>query len=153
MSEGMRQPTEAELAAAYEEQLKQIRVEDVVAQTVVSLLNLGARKAGLGAAPPGPGEPASPPPDLEQLRQAIEGARALLPLLESRHAAQLGPVRETVSRLQMAYAQLAGEAGAAAPPPPGSGPAQPAPDPARQQPPAPGTGEAQRSGRLWIPGQ
>ena len=41
-----RQPTDEELAAAYEAQLKQIRVEDVLIQTLVSLLNLGGRKAG-----------------------------------------------------------------------------------------------------------
>jgi hypothetical protein len=39
-----------------------------------------------------------------------EGARALLPLLESRHAEQLGPVRDTLARLQMVYAQQAGGA-------------------------------------------
>ena len=40
-------PTEDELRAAYEAELKQLRVEDVVVQTIVSLLNLGGRKAGL----------------------------------------------------------------------------------------------------------
>ena len=39
--------TEEELRAAYEAELQRIRVEDVVVQTVISLLNLGARKAGL----------------------------------------------------------------------------------------------------------
>jgi len=136
--------------AALEAELDRITVDDVLLQTVVSLLNLGARKAGLGA-PPGPGAAGSPPPDLDQLRQAIEGARALLPLLETRHAAQLGPVRETVARLQMAYAQLAGEPGDPPAPAPGPEPARPAP--ARPEPSSPSAGEAQRSGRLWIPGQ
>ena len=45
------------------------------------------------------------------MRQAIEGARALMPLLEQRHAEQLGPIRDTLSRLQMVYAQQAGGAG------------------------------------------
>ena len=42
-----REPTEEELRAAYEQQLKQIRVEDVLVQTVLSLINLGSLRAGL----------------------------------------------------------------------------------------------------------
>ena len=63
-------PNEPQLS---EEQLRQIEaemeritVDDVLLQTLVTLLNLAARKAGL-ASPPGEG----PPPDLEQMRQAI----------------------------------------------------------------------------------
>ena len=52
-----RQPTDEELAAAYEEQLKQIRVEDVLIQTLVSLLNLGGRKAGLSPGSTSPNMP------------------------------------------------------------------------------------------------
>ena len=70
---------------------------------------------GHAAQPRPPARPASRrprargrPPDWEQVRQAIEGARALLPLLEARHADQLGPVRDTLARLQMIYAQQAG---------------------------------------------
>jgi hypothetical protein len=120
-----------------EAEMERISVDDVLIQTTVTLLNLAARKAGLGA-PPGE----APAPDWEQVRQAIEGARALLPLLESRHAEQLGPVRDTLSRLQMVYAQRAGGAGAAPPPPAAS---EPKPDD--------GPGKAQSSGRLWVPGQ
>ena len=36
-----RQPTQEELRAAYEEQLKQIKVDDVLVQTILSLINLG----------------------------------------------------------------------------------------------------------------
>ena len=123
-----------------EAEMERISVDDVLIQTTVTLLNLAARKAGLGA-PPGEG----PEPDWEQVRQAIEGARALLPLLESRHAEQLGPVRDTLSRLQIVYAQhAAGQPGA--PPEPGAeAPAEPE---KREQ-----TGPAQSSSRLWIPGQ
>ena len=85
-----------------EAEMERITVDDVLLQTLVTLLNLAARKAGL-AAPPGEGRPQ---PDLEQMHQAIEGARAILPLVEARHADQLGPVRDTLSHLQMAYAQL-----------------------------------------------
>jgi len=125
-----------------EAEMERITVDDVLLQTLVSLLNLGARKAGLGA-PPGEG---GPKPDFEQVRQAIDGARALLPVLEPRHADKLGPVRDTLARLQMVYAQNAQGA------PPPAAPEEPTPP--AQEPPAPeGPGPAQKSGRLWVPGQ
>jgi hypothetical protein len=118
--------------------MERISVDDVLIQTTVTLLNLAARKAGLGA-PPGQ----APAADWEQVRQAIEGARALMPLLESRHAEQMGPIRDTLARLQMVYAQIAREGAS-------EGPGD-APEPG---PPKPGeSGPAQRSGRLWVPGQ
>jgi hypothetical protein len=123
-----------------EAEMERISVDDVLIQTTVTLLNLAARKAGLGA-PPGE----APPADWEQVRQAIEGARALLPLLESRHAEQLGPVRDTLSRLQLVYAQQATGKPAA---PPQQGAEAPA-EPEKPE----GAGPAQSSGRLWIPGQ
>jgi hypothetical protein len=120
---------------ALEAEMEKLTVDDVLLQTLVTLINLGARKAGL-AAPPGD-EP--PKRDLEQVKQAIEGARALLPLLEPRHAKELGPVKDALSRLQMAFVQLSGGE----------------PQPAAEEPPQPeeGPGPAQRSGRLWVPGQ
>ena len=132
-----------------EAEMERITVDDVLIQTTVTLLNLAARKAGL-AAPPGE----SPSADWEQVRQAIEGARALMPLLEARHGDQLGQVRETLSQLQMIYAQQAG-GGAAAPQEEGAPAAGDAPEGAQeQQPPgAEGPGPAQSSGRLWVPGQ
>src|SRR3954469_2708860 len=135
------QMSEEELRAAYEaqleEQLKSLRVEDVVVQTIVTLVNLGGRRAGLA-----PGTEAERDPD--QLRLAIEGARALLGLIE----AELGPdgaaIRDALSQLQLAYAQLAGG-------PAEGGPAAPQ-DPGKQTDPG-GAGPAPSSGRLWIPGQ
>jgi hypothetical protein len=119
-----------------EAEMERITVDDVLIQTTVTLLNLGARKAGLGAPPD-----QTPAADWDQVRQAIEGARAVLPLLESRHAEQLGPIRDTLARLQMVYAQRAG------------GQAAPAQEqPSEQQKPE-GPGPAQSSGRLWVPGQ
>ena len=70
-------------------------------------------QGGARQPPPAEGE-AAPEPDLEQVRQAIEGARALLPLVEARHKEQLGPVRDALSQLQMFYAQRSG----GQPPPP-----------------------------------
>jgi hypothetical protein len=139
-----REFSEEELRAL-DAEMDRITVDDVLLQTLVSLLNLGARKAGLGAPP---GEDA-PKPDFEQLRLAIDGARALLPVLEPRHADKLGPVRDTLARLQMVYAQRAQGAPAAAADAPGGEEQPPAEAPA-----TPGqAGPAQRSGRLWVPGQ
>lgn len=125
--------SEEELAAL-EAEMERITVDDVLLQTVVSLVNLGARKAGLGG-------PEGPKADLEQTRQAIEGARALLPLLEVRHADKLGQVREALAQLQMAYVRQTQRGEGAAPPAEG------------QSENRPGTGPAQSSGRLWVPGQ
>jgi hypothetical protein len=137
---GRPQLSEEELRAL-EAEMDRITVDDVLLQTIVSLLNLGARKAGLASAPG-----AGAPPDLEQVRQAIEGARALLPLVEERHGDQLGPVRDTLSRLQLLYAQAT-----SGQPAPGAAAGQGAPEGAPPQ--AGEAGPAQRSGRLWTPGQ
>jgi hypothetical protein len=158
-----RPPTEEELRAAYEAELQRIRVEDIVVQTIVSLLNLGGRRAGLA---PGTEDER----DLEQVRMAVEGARALLPLVEDMLGPDAATLREALSQLQMAYAQLS--AGATTARTPGEAGAEPGPggpgtateggapsspgSPGDQDPAAPKPGEAgpaQRSGRLWIPGQ
>ena len=128
----MRQPSEEEIRAL-EAEMEKLTVDDVLLQTVVTLLNLGARKAGLVE-----GTTA----DLPQVKQAIEGARALLPLVEPRHGEQLAPVRDALSRLQMTYVQKSGSQPHAAEAP--KEPAQPRPGEA---------GPAQKSGRLWVPGQ
>jgi len=139
----MRQPSEEEIRAL-EAELEKLTVDDVLLQTMVTLLNLGARKAGLAE-----GSTA----DLPQVKLAIEAARALLPLLEPEHGEQLAPVRDALSRLQMVYAQLAGGAPGQGPPPPGAAqPGPPPPPPGAEEEPG-GPGPAQRSGRLWVPGQ
>jgi hypothetical protein len=131
-------PSEEELRAAYEAELKRLRVEDVLVQTVVSLLNLGGRKAGLA---PGTEDERDP----EQLRLAIEGARALLPLIEPVLGAEAGQVRDVLAQLQMAYASQRGGA------PTGEGEQAPPAQPEQHGP--EGGGPARSSGRLWVPGQ
>jgi hypothetical protein len=143
-----REPTEDELRAAYEQQLKQIRVEDVIVQTVLSLINLGSLRAGLV---PGNESEADP----QQLRQAIEAVRALLPQVEPVLGPDARQIRDAVSRLQMEYARLAGagEAGGAPAPEGAEEPGEPAPQ-GPQQPANPDDpGPAQSSGRLWVPGR
>jgi hypothetical protein len=129
-----RQPTEEELRAAYEAELKKVHVEDVLVQTVLSLISLGGRKAGLA---PGSEDER----DAEQLHQAIEAVRTLLPMIEPALGPDAAKLRDALSQLQLAYARIA------------SGPAErPAPAPGEAEQPS-GPGPAQSSGRLWVPGQ
>ncbi len=129
------EPTEEEVRAAMEEEMKHVRVEDVLLQSVVSLVNLGARRAGVA---PELVEEADP----EQVRVAVEAVRALLPLLEEIAPDQAPAIRDALSQLQLAYAR--GRGGAPAP-----GESAPPRPPAEPEPPGPAPG----SGRLWIPGQ
>ena len=117
-----------------EAEMERLQVDDVLLQTLVTLINLGARKAGL-ATPPGQEGPKA---DLEQTKQAIDGARALIPLLEPQHGEDLGQVKAALSQLQMAYVRL-------------SGAKPPAAEESEEKPEGPGP--AQSSGRLWVPGQ
>jgi hypothetical protein len=128
--------TEEQLRAL-EEQMARLTPDDIMLDALVSLINLGARKLRPDL-PPGAEER-----DLAQARQAIDGARALLGQVEARHAAELAQVKDALSRLQMAFVQLSGGA-----PEPGEAPDQPA-EPAKPGEPGP----AQKSGRLWVPGQ
>ena len=149
-----REPTDEELRA-YGEQLRQIRVEDVIAGTLGPLLNVGTFRAGLV-----PGHEAEI--DLDQLRKAIEASRALMPYVEQELGPQLNAVRGAISNLQIAYAKLAGAApagagaaeGGAEQGGPPAGEQAPPPPPSPEEDVKPGEpGPAQRSGRLWIPGQ
>ena len=140
--QGQRQPTEDEIRAAYQEQLRQVHVDDVLVQTVLSLLNMGARRAGLTDGGEADRDPA-------QLRSAIEGIRALLPIVEPALGQDAAPIREALSQLQMAYArqpEVQAEGGGE-----GTGGEAAAPEP--EQPKPGETGPAQSSGRLWVPGR
>jgi hypothetical protein len=147
MSSEPREPSEEELRAAYEAELKRLRVEHVLLDNVVALANLGMRRTGLAPGTEGERDPA-------QVRLAIEAIRAMLPLLEQAAPDQVAAIRDAVSQLQLAYVRIGGQA--PGPSTPESGSAESAGDePAAQEPPPkPGEpGPAQRSGRLWIPGQ
>jgi hypothetical protein len=128
------QPSEEELRARLEEELRRITVRDVLLQTVVSLVNLGGQRLGLG-------EGAEEVRDLGQVRLAIEGVRALLPLLEEENPEQVKPVREALSQLQMVYAR---EVGAGDQPPGGPTGGEKPPSAEPQQ------GGPRQSG-LWVP--
>src|SRR5436190_12104208 len=69
-----REPTEEELRA-YEAELKQLRIEHVLLEQVVTLVNLGMRRTGLAAG-------TEDERDTGQVQLAIEAIRGLVPLLE-----------------------------------------------------------------------
>ncbi len=165
-------PSEEELRAAYEAELSRITTTDMIAQATISLLNLGARKlapAAEGAPEGGGGQ------DLEQVRDAIDATRALMDVLERRIPQEVPPLRDALSRLQMAYAQEIQRAPGAASSPAAKEP----PGGARRRSLEPGgsgrcgrrlergpsagraapgglrgarPGPAESSGRLWVPG-
>jgi hypothetical protein len=186
------EPSEDELRAAYEAELSRITPADMMLQAAVSLLNLGARRLGLtgggrsqtpgtasgapeqaaGGAGSEPAAAAAPGEerDLEQVRDAIDGVKALVGILERSMPQELGPLRDALSRLQMAYAREvrtaagadrsgrtegpAGEPGARPQGPP-DGPAERS-DEQSNQTGEQGTGApgpAESSGRLWVPGR
>ena len=160
--------SEEELRAAYEAEIKKVRLEHLLLENVVTLVNLGMRRTGLQ---PGTEDER----DLGQVRLAIDAIRALLPLLERSSSEHVGPIRDALSQLQLAFVriggagtdaaaepnpadpQTGGSEAAPAPAPSGSagaggGPAEPlseASDASKSGEPGP----AQRSGRLWVPGQ
>jgi hypothetical protein len=148
------EPSEEELRAAYEAELSRITSADMMLQAAVSLLNIGARRLGLVGGAPDTGRPPESERDLEQVRDAIDGVKALVGILERRVPQELGPLRDALSRLQIAYAREA-QAGAAGEPAPPAGEGgqggEGEKSPGAEDKPG-GPGPAQSSGRLWVPG-
>ncbi len=140
--------SEEQLRAAYEAEIKRIRVEHVVLETVVTLINLGMRRTGLM---PGTEEEHDP----SQVQAAVDSVRALMPTLERVAPEQAGPIRDALSQLQLAFVQSSGAGAPAGAPAQQDGGGAPAAQQAPvQEPVKPGEpGPAQRSGRLWVPGQ
>jgi len=91
---GAGQPSEEELRAQLEEEIRRVRVQDVVLQSLVSILNLTARRIAK-----------DDERDLEQAKVGIDAARALTDLVPSDAQAQ---IRQAISELQLLYAQHAG---------------------------------------------
>jgi hypothetical protein len=115
--------SEEELQQRLEEQIKKVRVQDLLLESVASILNLSARRIGK-----------EDERDLEQARVGIEAVRAVLELIDPEPREQ---VREALSQVQMLYAR---EAGGGAEEPPGGG---------GQPPPEPPPGD--RPSGLWTP--
>jgi hypothetical protein len=89
-TEGM--PSEEELR----EQLKQIKVDDVLLHTVVTLINLSGRRLTV-----------EDEKDVEQARKGIEAARALVPLCPEE---QVAPIKDALAQLQMIFVRETKEA-------------------------------------------
>jgi len=137
---GAGQPSDEELRAALEEQMRRISVDDVLVQTAVTLINLGGRRLGL----PGPEGPPPEGKDLAQAQKAIDAARALLPLLP---AETQTPIRDALSQLQIAFAR---EAQGGEEPPPPSGEAPPPGDRGAESA-ADDAERAKARSKIWTP--
>jgi len=134
------QPTEEELRARIEEQLRQVRVQDLLVDSTASIVNLTARRIAK------PDEQ-----DLEQAKVGIEAVRALAELIDGEVK---GQIQGALSELQLLYARAAkGE------PLDGSGDQGPEANAARRPPPVPDESLQGDAGakppppRLWTPGR
>ena len=95
MAAGMSEHDE-ELLRELEEQLKQLKVSDLLVQTLYTVSSLAYRKLS------------DEDRDLEQARLAIEALRALLPVLEGAVPDDVvRDFKQVTSNLQLAYADAA----------------------------------------------
>jgi hypothetical protein len=127
MEESQVPPDEEELKQRLEEQLRKVRVQDLLLESVAGILNLSARRIST------PDER-----DLEQGRLGIEAVRAVVELLEPGPREQ---VREALSQVQVLYAREAQGGGE---------PADSEADERPQEPPRPSP-EGERPSGLWTP--
>jgi hypothetical protein len=92
------QPTDEELLRKVEEQLRDLKVSDVLLQTVYTVSSLGWHKLS------------SSDRDLEQARLAIEALRALLPVLgDAMPSEARRDMDQMVANMQLAYANAVTE--------------------------------------------
>ena len=91
------------LAAELAEELRKLRVEDVLVNTLLTVSSVGYRRLGLT-------EDTREDRDLEQTRLAIETMRALTPVLERVVPPEfVADFTSSVANLQLAYAKAASE--------------------------------------------
>lgn len=101
----MSEHDQEQLARELEEQLKALRIEDVLVQTLVTISSIGFRRVGLS-------QDTREDRDLQQTQIAIEAMEALAPVLERFLPAQLASdFKGSTSQLKLAYARAAGESG------------------------------------------
>ena len=87
-----------ELLRKVEEQLRELKVSDVLLQSVYTVSSLGWHKLS------------STDRDLEQAKLAIEGLRALLPVLADTVPVEVKrDLEQMVANMQLAYASAVGE--------------------------------------------
>ena len=93
--------SEAEVADRLAEELRQLRIEDVLIQTLVTVSSIGYRRLGLTPE-------TSDDRDLAQARLAIETMKALTPVVGQVVPADLTrDFESSVASLQLAYARAA----------------------------------------------
>jgi hypothetical protein len=127
--QGAQQPSEEELRARIEEQLKQVRVQDLLVESAASIVNLTARRIAK-----------EDERDLEQARVGVEAVRALSELIDGEVK---GQIQAALSELQILYAKAAkGEPLGGEPEAPEQPPPAPEQPPPAQKPPS----------KLWTPG-
>ncbi len=98
---------ERRLAEQLAEALKELRVEDVLVQTLVTVSQVGYRRLGVT-------EETKRDRDLQQVELAIATMQALTPVLERVLPAEaVRDFASTVANLQLAYAKAASERPAA----------------------------------------
>jgi hypothetical protein len=118
-------PSEAEVAARLEEELRRLRVSDLLVQTLYTVSSVGYHKL------------APEHRDLPQARLAIEALRALLPVLEEEVPAEVRrDFGQVVANMQLAYADAVREAPARdeEAPAPGKPEEEPQPEPEDLEP-------------------
>jgi hypothetical protein len=96
---------ERRMAEQLAEELRKLRVEDVLIQTLVTISSIGYRRLGLTDETKGDR-------DLEQAQLAIDTMRTLTPVLEKVVPPEL--VRDfnsSVANLQLAFARVAAQGG------------------------------------------
>ena len=93
-----REPTEQELAEQLREELKRMKVSDLLVQTLYTVSSLGYHKL------------APESRDLEQARLAIDALRALLPVLRTAVPEEVSrDFGQVVANMQLAYADAVGQ--------------------------------------------
>jgi hypothetical protein len=91
-----RQPSDAELADQFRQELERIKVIDLLVQTLYTVSSLGYHKLGADTR------------DLPQARLAIEALRALLPVVRGEAPAEVvRDFEQVVANMQLAYADAA----------------------------------------------
>jgi ribosomal protein L12E/L44/L45/RPP1/RPP2 len=101
-----RQPTEQEIADQLREELKRMKVSDLLVQTLYTVSSLGYHKL------------APESRDLDQARLAIESLRALLPVLKDVVPEEVSrDFGQVVANMQLAYADAASASAPEQPPP------------------------------------
>jgi hypothetical protein len=98
-----REPTEEEIARDLANELRKLKVEDVLIQTLITISSIGYRRLGLTPE-------TKDDRDLAQVQVAIDTMRALVPVLENVVPAELiRDFNQSVANLQLAYAKAAAE--------------------------------------------